>query len=87
MVDRRETGIREGRLRDGVVEVLARETGRGMCEGDRARSGSLRSESRGVDGRDSGSPLLPITTQLSAVRNRFAIRGRSSETESIDRTP
>lgn len=87
MVERRDTGIREGRLIEGVVLVLARETGRGMYEGERVCDGTRRSERRGVEGRDSDSPLVSTTTQVSAVRRRFANRGRSSETESMDRTP
>lgn len=51
MVERRDTGIREGRLIEGVVLVLARETGRGMYEGERVCDGTRRSERRGVEGR------------------------------------
>jgi len=82
-VERREIGISDGRL--GVAVVPALETGRGIDD-DLA---CFRSESRGVEGRDSISPSLSTTTQLSPVRSRFVMRGRSSSwsTDSIDNTP
>lgn len=88
IVERRETGIKEGRLSDGVA-APALDMGRGICDGDLGCAGVLRSDSRGVDGLDSSSPLSPTTTQLSAVRRRFAL-GRSILSlprESIDLTP
>jgi hypothetical protein len=86
MVERRDTGINEGRLSGVAADAL--ECGRGICEGDFG-SGSLRSDNRGVEGRDCISPSAPTTTQLSAVRNRLVIRGRSgrSSMESMDLTP
>lgn len=88
MVERRDTGIKEGRLSDGVT-VPALDVGRGMYDGDLGWSGTRRSANRGVDGRDSTSPLLLTTTQLSTVRSRFAggLSWRSLSRESIDLTP
>jgi hypothetical protein len=85
MVERRDTGISEGRLSDGVT-APALEVGRGMYEGDLGWSGTLRSANLGVDGRDSALPSLLTTTQLSAVRSRL-VGGRSLSIESIDLTP
>ena len=73
----------EGRLCDGVV-ALARETGRGICEGERPWPGVLRSDNRGVPGLESISQSWPTMIQLSVVRSRFANRGRSGVIESID---
>jgi hypothetical protein len=75
--------MREGRFSDGVV-APALDMGRGSWEAGVGWSGTLRSESRGVEGLDSGFPSLPMKTQLSAVRNRFAILGRSERLLSID---
>jgi hypothetical protein len=85
-VERRLTGINEGRLSEGVPG-LPRKMGRGIWEGECVFSGTRRTVRRGVEGRDSVSPSAPTTTQLSAVRRRFAIRGRSGVIDSIDWTP
>jgi hypothetical protein len=78
----------EGRKSEGVA-ALALDAGRGICDGETGLCGSLRSDSRGVDGLDSTSPSVSTTTQLSAVRSRFGFgRSRCSlSNESIDMTP
>ena len=80
--------MREARFVTGVA--LARDNGRGICEGDGVYVGAgiRRSDRRGVVmGLDFASSSGPTITQASSVRNRFGMRGRSVSTESMDRTP